>query len=260
MKLSFIVSFILFFVYSCIQPPEGNIYNPEKMISIYGVLSNQKDIQYLFLSKILNKNSIKYVDDLGVTGAEVILTDQITDYSFSENDSLPGRYELINFKPVTGKEYKIKIQHQDFLTITASTIYPVVSDFEVKYIIDEDENIRLEWRHIGQTAGYKLDIYEWRKIMINWNEEVWKWILTTTQTTQNNIFMVKKEYYQYEGNWTKVKIVISAVDQNYYQYLTFDFYYDPLDFKLQAPANFSTVENGLGFFGSAYSDSLIIHK
>ncbi|HID38144.1 MAG TPA: hypothetical protein EYP36_01340 [Calditrichaeota bacterium] len=139
-----------------------------------------------------------------------------------------------------------------------STVYPEKDDFDIQYTIDEKDDLQLRWVFIKKAAAYKADVYEWRKVPIGWEDYEWLWVYSVSLVTEQNTLALKPEFYQDNGEWSKTKIILSAVDQNYYAFLQFDFHYDPLDFSFFDYSNFSTVENGLGFFGSAFTDSLII--
>ncbi|MHB2153820.1 DUF4249 family protein [Calditrichota bacterium GD2] len=251
----------------CLTPPNSNVISSEKALIVSGVLQNMEDYQKIKLYRAFTVNEIDsinrnewwetFVYDFGISGAEIYLIASDSIYVFNENVNNKGEYILNNFIPESGKNYKIQIKKEGFGSIAGHTTYPHKQAFEITYGFNKNGDLNLHWNEILGAKGYRVDIYRWEREK-HGPLDYCHWGLKRQFLEIKSEITIAKEIIQYKDRVKKIKILIWAMDENYYQFYNFQNYYDPFEFHLIDYGNFSTVENGLGYFGSVYGDSIII--
>ncbi len=263
MRFNIFLLFSLFVYTSCLELPTDTAIPADKVLSVSGLLRNNTNTQEIYLSKgCFVIDSFRYSEELSVSNAEITLLEGRNQYSFIEDDSLKGKYILNNWSPIGNFNYTITIRHDAYPYIETNTLFPDLGDFDVKYIFDKAGNLLLTWNPINNCTGYRVDllIWKWRYTFHNklYKEYYWAhtyWGNTTDTKTKIENFLITDR-----GKMTDIKVIISAEDKNYYNYLKFSNTYDPLDFHLIDYGNYSTIDNAVGFIGSSYTDSIIIKR
>ncbi|MBD3224524.1 MAG: DUF4249 family protein [Caldithrix sp.] len=252
---------LIMMLHSCLEVPVDSVTPANKSFSVSGLLQNNTTVQKIFLYRGSFIDSIQIEQKLSVSEADVTLTGKKNSFVFHESDSIQGMYVLRNWRPQGNTKYALSIQHDDYATVTGETTFPDYGPFNPSFHFDQSGNLLLSWDDITNAYGYFIDIYLWRYGYRNgfeekehyWGGEIYK------KTTFTSI-KIDKKFLIFRNTEVDIKVIISAIDRNYYAYLKFDDAYDPLDFHLIDYGNFSVVDNGLGFIGSAYADSLIIER
>ena len=258
----------MFLLFSaCLKTPDSSVVSPEKLLVLSGVLQNIKNYQIVKLYRAFSVQEIDSIVELsiedtldfyfGISDAEVVLLSNDSIYNFEENILKKGEYLLKNFKPESGKEYKIQIKKEGFKTLIGHTKYPIKMPFNLTYRFDDKGDLHLNWGLINEAKGYRIDLYRWERIRYGpYDYYQFGYLRAYMKTTSNLI--IPKQQFNYKDAVQKIKILVWAIDENYYQFYNFHNYYHPFEFHLIDYGNFSTVQNGLGYFGSAYGDSMII--
>ncbi len=259
----------MFLLFSaCLRTPDSSVVPPEKLLVLNGVLQNIKNYQIVKLYRAFSVQEIDSIAELsredklsfyfGISDAEVVLLSNDSIYNFEENILKKGEYLLKNFKPESGKEYKIQIKKEGFKTLIGFTKYPVKMPLNITYHFNDKGDLYLIWNPINGAKGYRIDLYRWERIRYGPYDYYQFGYLGAYMRTKSNL-IVTKERFNYKDIVQKIKILVWAIDDNYYQFYNFNNYYHPFEFHLIDYGNFSTVQNGLGYFGSAYADSIIIN-
>ncbi len=258
--VKFILSaFIALFV-SCLELPEDVNLPAEKVLSVSALLQNDVAEQRLYLYRGGAVSDTSNPDIFRVSGADVRLSVNGLTYNYTESDTSKGCYVLENFSPQGKTLYRLIVNHPSFPQIRAETLYPAIQDFNWSYFFDSEGNLHLSWRKNAYCAGYRVDMYQWKYGFHNGWEEEYFWGSELYYFTPDTFLIIEEKALLYQNRKVDLKFFVFAVDKNYYDYSRFRTYFDPLDFRLVDYGNFSTVENGLGYFGSAYRDSLIITR
>jgi len=250
---------------ACLELP----VNPESnhIISISGILQNRTNTQRLYLFKgssdtlyaDSNKFDIKY-NSLEISGAVITLTGSDIIKTYIENDSISGEYFLKGWKPEAGKSYHLKIHHPLFPDVTASTRIPDSDLFNFSYNFFNSGDLHFSWDDLPGSYGYLIWIYQWKDFYDENFNKYYAWGSDYYVLSKSSSQTIKEEYLLHKAKMVDLKIICSAIDKNYYNFLKLKSTKDPFDFRLFEYGNYSTVKNGVGYFGSALVDSIIIYR
>lgn len=250
---------------SCLELP---VYPPSsRIIAVSGILQNRTDFQRIYLTRGSSDSLISGTDTLNIDGiyeelsvndAEVTLSWSGNFITYTKTDSLPGEYFLESWTPIPGKTYYLKIHHPDFPDIRASTRVPEAGPFNLKYDFTTEGDLNLSWDKIPDSYGYLVWIYQWKDYYDENFQKFYRWSPDYYFLTQSPSNTVNKKFLLHRDKETDLKIICSAIDENYYNFLKLNNQKNPFDFNLFEYGNYSTVENGVGYLGSASVDSLII--
>lgn len=172
-----------------------------------------------------------------------------------------GEYLLQDFLPKSLGNYTILINKNGFPQLKAFTEYPQKDDFRINYHFNVSGDLTLNWNPINHSAGYRVDIYTLQYgYYHNWEQKEWYWAHRNEKVSRSSNIYFDKSFTTVKNKRARLKIIIWAIDENYLLFLKFRFSYNPNEFHLIDFGNFSMVDNGLGYIGSAYCDSLIIEN
>ncbi len=262
LRLLIVLSF-----FSCMETPVEVTIPAEKILCVSGLLvNNHKQYIYLFRGRSAQDslfNDYKHNSQkIGISNALLTLQDGDNTLIYREDSVFVGRYILDNWKPAGNQRYTIRIKHRDYPDIETSTLFPDTGDFNIRYAFNNAGDLELSWDTIYNSYGYAVYVNGW--VFGFFGPEP-----------------VKKYYWRYWGgmhitpterltlsknsllNMHKIvdlKIIISALDKNYYNWRRYINRYNPLDFHFIDYGNYSTIDNAVGYIGSAYSDSIIIRR
>ncbi len=259
---------VIYLLSSCLKIPNSSVVPPDEMLVLSGVLQNIRPYQKIKLFRAFSAQEIdslnnSYLEDslsfyFGISGAEIVLSTLDSNYRFVENINKKGEYLLNDFLPKSGEDYFIQIKKEGFKPLVGHTKYLNKQPFNIQYQFNKNGDLKLFWNKIDGARGYRIDLFRWERIKYG-PLDYYTWGLKRIYLETNTEIQIPQSVFQYKNNITKIKLLIWAVDENYYQYYNFENYYDPFEFHLIDYGNFSTVENGLGYFGSVYGDSIIIN-